>query len=149
MKTSIFPYKKIFFSILIFIMFSYVSVKNGNSNLYAQEKHFEQKLEWKEDANAFEYKVEVKNLSDGKITSYTTSENFMDLNLPAGNYQYRITVYDFLGRASDVSSWQGFEITKASVPTIQNIEKAMDVVVDDAKKLRFQLKLILFLMIQL
>ncbi|MCR5063421.1 MAG: cell envelope integrity protein TolA [Treponema sp.] len=141
MKTSIFPYKKIFFSILIFILFSYVSVKNGYSNLYAQEKHFEQKLEWKEDANAFEYKVEVKNLSDGKITSYTTSENFMDLNLPAGNYQYRITVYDFLGRASDVSSWQGFEITKASVPTIQNIEKAMDVVVDDAKKITIPIEI--------
>ncbi|MDD5930051.1 MAG: hypothetical protein PUC37_09660 [Spirochaetales bacterium] len=135
MKLSLFPCRKIFFSILIFILFSYVSVKNGYSNLYAQEKHFEQKLEWKEDINALEYKVEVKNLSDGKITSYTTSENFMNLNLPAGNYQYRITVYDFLGRESDVSAWQGFEITKASIPLIQNIEKEMDVIIDDAKKI--------------
>ena len=135
MKLCLFPCKKIFFSILIFILFSFVSVKNGTANLYAQEKHFEQKLEWKEDANALEYKVEVKNLSDGKITSYTTSENFMNLNLPAGNYQYRITVYDFLGRESDVSAWQGFEITKASIPLIQNIEKEMDVIIDDAKKI--------------
>ena len=135
MKLCLFPCRKIFFSILIFILFSFVPVKNGTANLYAQEKHFEQKLEWKEDANALEYKVEVKNLSDGKITSYTTSENFMNLNLPAGNYQYRITVYDFLGRESDVSAWQGFEITKASNPLIQNIEKEMDVIIDDAKKI--------------
>ena len=88
---------------------------------------FRQRLEWSADKNAFEYKVEIR--SGGKtVKTFTTADNFVNLNLPAGNYDYRVTVYDFLGREQDVSAWQKFEISKANEPAFSNVQS--DVKVD-------------------
>ena len=95
---------------------------------------FKQRIEWSADKNALEYKVEIR--SDGKIIkTFTTSDNFVNLNLPAGNYDYRVTVYDFLGREQDVSAWQKFEISKASEPVFNNVEANVEVDVSAGKKI--------------
>ena len=95
---------------------------------------FKQRIEWNADKNALEYKVEIR--SEGKIIkTYTTSENFVNLNLPAGNYDYRVTVYDFLGREQDVSAWQKFEIAKANEPVFKNIEQNVEVDVSSGGKI--------------
>ena len=120
---------------LIFLFFAIIFSVNCGYEIFAWEKHFEQKIEWKSDSNAFEYKVEVRDVAGGKISSYTTSDNFLNLNLSAGNYQYRVTVYDFLGRESNVSPWQNFEIRKASTPEIQKIEKNIQAVADESNKI--------------
>ena len=104
----------------------------GTTALFAQSAggssgsgKFRQRLEWNADNNAFEYKVEVR--SGGKtVQTFTTSDNFVNLNLPAGNYEYRVSVYDFLGREQDVSGWQKFEISKANLPAFNNMEKTAD-----------------------
>ena len=101
----------------------------GETMLFAQEEaaasKFKQRLEWSADKNAFEYKVEIR--SDGNILqTFNTSDNFVNLNLPAGNYDYRVTVYDFLGRQQDVSAWQKFEISKANLPAFNNMQKTAD-----------------------
>ena len=61
---------------------------SGAGMLVAQESSdskFKQRLEWSADKNAFEYKVEIR--SGGKIVkTFNTSDNFVNLNLPAGNY---------------------------------------------------------------
>ncbi len=95
---------------------------------------FKQRIEWSADKNALEYIVEIR--SDGKIIkTFTTSDNFVNLNLPAGNYDYRVTVYDFLGREQDVSAWQKFEISKASEPVFNNVEANVEVDVSAGKKI--------------
>ena len=95
---------------------------------------FKQRLEWSADKNALEYKVEIR--SGGKIIeTFTTSDNFVDPNLPAGNYDYRVTVYDFLGREQDVSAWQKFEISKANEPVFKNVESAAEVDVSAGSKI--------------
>jgi len=95
---------------------------------------FKQRLEWSADKNALEYKVEIR--SGGKITeTFTTSDNFVNLNLPAGSYDYRVTVYDFLGREQDVSAWQKFEISKANEPVFKNVESAAEVDVSAGSKI--------------
>lgn len=109
--------------------------------LYAQSSgdtaagsKFKQRLEWSADKNALEYKVEIR--SGGKITeTFTTSDNFVNLNLPAGNYEYRVSVYDFLGRQQDVSAWQKFEISKANEPVFKNVESAAEVDVSAGSKI--------------
>ena len=113
---------------------------NRSSGLYAQSSStgpgnkFKQRIEWNADKNAFEYKVEIR--SSGKIiNTFTTSENFVNLNLPAGNYEYRVTVYDFLGREQDVSTWQKFEISKASEPVFNNVKENVEVDVSAGKKI--------------
>ncbi len=98
---------------------------SGNSGNSGSSGKFRQRLEWSADKNAFEYKVEVR--SGGKtVQTFTTSDNFVNLNLPAGNYEYRVSVYDFLGREQDVSGWQKFEISKANLPVFNNMEKTAD-----------------------
>jgi hypothetical protein len=94
---------------------------------------FKQRIEWSADKNAFEYKVEIR--SDGNIVqTFNTSDNFVNLNLPAGSYDYRVTVYDFLGREQDVSAWQKFEISKANAPAFSNVEESFEVDTGSADK---------------
>ena len=98
---------------------------SGNSGNSGSSGKFRQRLEWSADKNAFEYKVEVRSGSK-TVQTFTTSDNFVNLNLPAGNYEYRVSVYDFLGREQDVSGWQKFEISKANLPVFNNMEKTAD-----------------------
>ena len=104
--------------------------------IYAQESstnNFKQRIEWSADKNAFEYKVEIR--SGGKtVNTFTTSDNFVNLHLPAGSYDYRVTVYDFLGREQDVSAWQKFEISKANAPAFNNFEENVEVDISTSGK---------------
>lgn len=124
---------------IIFLLLLCTGVGAGTSALFAQSGagssgnfgnsgssgKFRQRLEWSADKNAFEYKVEVRSGSK-TVQTFTTSDNFVNLNLPAGNYEYRVSVYDFLGREQDVSGWQKFEISKANLPVFNNMEKTAD-----------------------
>ncbi len=109
-----------------------------NRPLSSEEKKFTQRIEWKADKSAYEYRVELK--SGEKSTMYTTDKTSIELHLQAGKYSYRIFVYDFLGRQATVSEWKSFEIVKASTPKISldesesitadeegNIELAIDI----------------------
>lgn len=98
---------------------------SGNSGNSGSSGKFRQRLEWSADKNAFEYKVEVR-CGSKTVQTFTTSDNFVNLNLPAGNYEYRVSVYDFLGREQDVSGWQKFEISKANLPVFNNMGKTAD-----------------------
>ena len=105
--------------ILIMLLFG-VPLHAQNSGSGASGK-FKQRIEWNADKNAFEYKVEIRQ--NGKIIqTLSTSDNYIDLNLPSGSYEYRVSVYDFLGRVQDSSKWQMFEISKASTPAFENVD---------------------------
>ena len=97
---------------------------------------FKQHIEWVSDPNALEYKVEIR--SSGKaLQSITTEDNYVNLNLPAGSYEYRITVYDFLGRAYDVSAWQKFDILKANPPSFAKVKQDVELDVSEGDKIVF------------
>ena len=126
--------KKLLLKIQIFLI---IFLLLGGSLLSAQDSSaskFKQRIEWSGDKNAFEYKVEIR--SAGKtVKTFTTSENFVDLNLPAGSYDYRVTVYDFLGREQDVSAWQKFDISKANAPSFNNFEENVEVDISSSGKI--------------
>lgn len=89
--------------------------------LFAQESNHKlsQKLEWKTEDAAYEYKVEIKDAS-GKITEYTTEKTQIKVSLPSGNYQWRVTAYDFLGRAASTTEWKKITIKKAVSPVVKS-----------------------------
>lgn len=89
----------------------------------AAQESFPQKIEWKSNANALEYRVEVQNLTTGKIQTITTDKNSTELSLSPDRYRYRVHAYDFLGKEASVSSWTNFEVFKAGKPKINGIEK--------------------------
>jgi len=99
-----------------------------NAELFGQAesagKKFSQKLEWQSDDAAFEYKVEIKNLKTGKIEVVETENNWIEFSKASGKYEYRVTAIDFLGRESDVSQWQSFEIIKALQPAVESASVA-------------------------
>lgn len=109
-------------------------------SLFAFEKKFEQKLSWKGDENAFEYKVEIaqeNTSSDDEensekpqlkiIKSVSTTESFITVNLNAGHYKYRVIAYDFLQRESSVTEWRNFEVIKALEPELELAQKEIEV----------------------
>ncbi len=93
----------------------------------ASQSKLKQKIEWKEDPNAFEYKVELKNLADGTTDTFTTEKSSVTFSKPAGKYQYRITAYDFLGRESSVSQWKSIEFVKALKPKVEKVKEKVEV----------------------
>ena len=102
--------------------------------LYAQNASSsakKQRLEWKNDANAFEYNVQVRSVENGKIYEFVTESNFIEFSLPAGNYEWKVSAKDFLGREQSSTKWQGFEIRKMVQPEIKKVTKK--VVVDVSK----------------
>lgn len=94
--------------------------------LFGQSKNdFSQELKWHSDNNAMEFRVEIKNMADGSNEFFTTSKNSITVNLSAGDYEYRVYAYDFLGRESSVSEWRKFKVLKAMVPSVsvpKNVE---------------------------
>lgn len=77
-----------------------------------------ERLEWSDDENVFEYKVEVKNKATGEIKSYTTQESFIEISEPSGEYSFRVKPVDMLGREGSSSAWQDFKISKAMLPVL-------------------------------
>ena len=88
-------------------------------SLFAAER-----LEWSDDENVFEYKVEVKNKTTGEVKSYTTQDNFIDINEQSGDYEFRVKPVDVLGREGNASAWQGFKISKALTPVLTTMPPA-------------------------
>jgi len=123
--------KRLLFTFLFFLIL-------GNTGLlFAESKHFSQKLEWTEDENAFEYKVEIQDKDTGKSTFYNTEDPYLKISVSPGNYKYRVYTIDFLGKESSVSEWRDFVIVKALTPKV--IELPQNVVVSPEKKAKFDI----------
>lgn len=84
----------------------------------AEKNPFEQKIQWEKDENASGYNIEIRNLRTGENYTFETEENFINLNFPAGVYEYRITVLNSFGRAQNTSEWNSFEILQVKTPEI-------------------------------
>mgnify|MGYP004449623269 FL=1 len=118
---------------LIFLFLIFLSGK-----ISAEEKHsFSQKLEWKGDVNAMEYGVEIKN-ADGKISNFKTENTFIEISYPAGDYEWRVIIFDFLGREAGKTAWSKFTIKKAVEPEVKTKEEK--VFLDNKEKIIIQIQ---------
>ncbi len=90
-------------------------------SVFAAEKHFPQKLSWKADKYALEYKVEIQSAAGKAVETLTTEESSVEVSLSAGSYRYRVTALDILEREASVSDWTAFEILVAASPKIEAV----------------------------
>jgi hypothetical protein len=124
----------------IFMFFIFVFFLFSGLGLYAQapsselqpgffidksagEAKFKQRLVWEEDEYASKYEVEIEILSGHYIYyhSETTEKTYIEIPLPPGRYQYRVTTFDLLGHRSDTSGWEKFEVITAFQPEITKV----------------------------
>ena len=86
---------------------------------------FAQKLTWQKYENIDHYRIEIEELDKtsrrAKVLDKTTEKNSLEVNLPAGTYRYRVSVYNVLGNLDAKSEWKEFEILKATQPKISSI----------------------------
>lgn len=120
--------KKVLSILITFLLFVSVTVLP----VFAEEENrFSQKLEWKADPSAFEYRIQVKATESSNVYDFVTQENSISFSIPAGSYEWRVTAVDFLGRESASSSWQPFVIRKAITPEIRSSEKKVAIAKKD------------------
>ena len=118
--------KKINFLVLfcVILLHGFNAFPQAEKNKTKIEKSsFEQKIQWEQDENASEYKVEIRDVESGKKYYFETEENFVNLNLPASRYEYQVTVLNSFGRVQTASGWNSFEIFKAELPEIVKVQK--------------------------
>ena len=118
--------KKINFLVLfcVILLQGFNAFPQAEKNKTKIEKNsFEQKIQWEQDENASEYKVEIRDVKSGKKYYFETEENFVNLNLPASRYEYQVTVLNSFGRVQTASGWSSFEIFKAELPEIVKVQK--------------------------
>ena len=118
--------KKINFLVLfcVILLHGFNAFPQAEKNKTKIEKNsFEQKIQWEQDENASEYKVEIRDVESGKKYYFEIEENFVNLNLPASRYEYQVTVLNSFGRVQTASGWNSFEIFKAELPEIVKVQK--------------------------
>ncbi|MCR4823266.1 MAG: cell envelope integrity protein TolA [Treponema sp.] len=112
-------------ALLILLLFIFLPA------LYAKEVTFPQKIEWKSNANALEYKVEIQNRNTGSTKTIGTDKTSTELSLEPGSYRYRVRAYDYLGKEASLSAWTNFEVYKASKPKITRVDRNVTVKQDN------------------
>jgi hypothetical protein len=89
-----------------------------------------QRLFWEQIDEILDYEVVIerkKTESDHDGPRFTeqfrtkTTDNFIEVSLPPGNYRYEIIVYNLLGKPETTSDWSYFDIIKAYQPELYNI----------------------------
>ncbi len=118
MQNSFYFVKKLKFLLFSLVVVFQASLFFAQPDKNSEKNPFEQKIQWEDDENASEYNVEIRNLKTGKTYNFETEENFINLNLSAGVYEYRVTVLNSFGRAQSTSEWSNFEIFQAKTPEI-------------------------------
>ncbi len=115
-------------SILLFIAAFNALPQEANYRHYTDRNGnivFAQKLTWQRYENIDHYRIEIEEISKtsrrAKVLDKTTEENSIEVNLPAGTYRYRISIYNVLGNLETKSDWKEFEIFKATQPKISSI----------------------------
>ena len=137
MRNNFFPAKKIKFLFLAAALFVQIFCAFSQEN-QGEKKLFEQKIQWEKDENAFGYNVEIRELKTGKKYNFETEENFLNLNLSAGLYEYQVTVLNLFGRAQSQTEWNPLEILQAKTPEFVKIPEK--VVVPSAKSEKFSIE---------
>ena len=124
--------KRVFFFVVMFVLhlspvFAQLAtaLPQGQEffiDLEGEEPRFIQRLSWEEAMYAFRYAVIVEQLrEDGsyhELLRDSTSESFFDLPLYAGQYRFRVDVYDLMNEFAFSTEWRYFEVLRAFQPRL-------------------------------
>ncbi len=85
-------------------------------DLFAQEKSVN--IQWDGVAGAKEYQVEVVDPLLQPVFRKTTAETRISFPLPPGDYHYRLSSVDKLGRSSEWSDWKRLRVVSDTPPEL-------------------------------
>ncbi|ULQ59478.1 hypothetical protein K7I13_13535 [Brucepastera parasyntrophica] len=86
---------------------------------------FIQMLEWPRQSHVRRYEIIVER-QDDESREYTeflresVETNYIEISIPAGEYRYRLVVYNLLNRADGESDWLHFSVFRAIQPELEN-----------------------------
>lgn len=111
-------WNKFFFSILTVLILIF------HSNLFGEDANF---LEWEEIEGAKGYRIQIEDKKKNLlIDERLKSEKFL-LELPTGEYRYRIGVYNKLDKISGYSEWVELNIVKSLIPKLKSKPMKFDI----------------------
>jgi len=89
--------------------------------LYAQtdEPRFTRRIIWRGGEHALHHVVEIERREEGMYRNHLralATTPYLQVSLPPGEYRFRITPYDILGRPAGASPWFHFAIRYVPVP---------------------------------
>jgi len=85
------------------------------------EPRFIQRLAWSGGTNSLYCEVIIEKQEGGEYVGYMskiTNDNHFDITLPPGNYRFRVTPYDVLGKPSAGTQWSPFTVYNAVKPEL-------------------------------
>lgn len=80
-----------------------------------------QRLEWQGDDAAWDFQVEIDKRSGSTWQEFlreTTTNTFLEISLPHGEYRYRIVASDFLGRRNESQPWSALTVVQIFQPVL-------------------------------
>jgi len=90
---------------------------------------FIQKLAWSGGTNSLHCEVIIEKEENGNFVSYhtgITTENYLEISLPPGDYRFRVIPYDILGKPSTGTQWAQFKVFNAVKPELYQPEDDMN-----------------------
>lgn len=87
---------------------------------------FIQHIEWKPVQYVYRYEIIVEQIDQTNGKLYTeivrefTEQNSIEISIPAGNYRYKIRVYNLLNKLDGESNWQEFDVFLAIQPDLES-----------------------------
>ncbi len=79
---------------------------------------FTQVLSWQGSEFSALYEVEVRDRKGQSILTQTTDQTRLEVSLPAGDYSYRVSAVNLLGKKEGTGAWVFFTVKKALDPLI-------------------------------
>ncbi|AEF81362.1 hypothetical protein [Leadbettera azotonutricia] len=83
--------------------------------------NFIQRLSWEKAvyASRYEIVVQVKRVNTFvEVMRYIVEENFVEISVPAGEYRYKISSFNVLGRLDREFPWVSFTVIQAQQPSV-------------------------------
>jgi len=86
------------------------------------EPRFIQRLMWKEADYVLRYEIIVEKREDDgtyrEAERVSTEQNFVEFSLTAGQYRYRVDLYDLVDQLAASSEWREFDVIRALQPAV-------------------------------
>ncbi len=101
------------FIFCLFFIFSSFTITSENTS--------QPVIKWKRVPGANGYLVEITDKTGKFIYNNRTKDNELQLSLPEGNYQIRITTINKFDKLESGADWQYFTVSKISTPVINSV----------------------------
>ncbi len=116
---AIYKWKKLFFVMVTFLLLLNISIIANEE----EENLIESTLEWESVKSAKGYHVQIRNSKKKLVVDEKVNTTKYTMNLPEGDYEERVGVYNKFGKIVGYSDWEKISINKVFNPKIDSLSK--------------------------